>query len=158
MNKNVLKQIIIVTFSSTMLGCVSVQESASEDEPSFDSVRSDCIYEGTVRDYTVLDDMNLIVTATARRQYHIVLMRRAHELRSSWHIGLTSRTHMICAGSGSVVVDGGFGPEAVRIKAIRRLSAEEADTLLIQYGKKKPKVEQVPTPEPVEGAEIEELD
>ena len=153
-----LKQLIIVVLSSSLVACVSVQEAAPDAPAEYDSGRSDCIYEGTVRDYAVLDDMNLIVTATARRQYHIVLTRRAHGLRSSWHIGLTSPTSNICAGFGSVVVDNGFGPEAIRIRTIRRLTKEEADTLLIRYGKKEPEIEQIPTPEPVEGAEIEELD
>ena len=153
-----LKQVLILFCSSSLLACVSVQETGSDAPLVSESGRSDCIYEGTIRDYSILDDSNLIVTATARRQYHIVLTRRAFGLRSSWHIGFTSPTSNICSGFSSVVVDNGFGPEAIRIRSIRRLTADEAETLLIQYGKKKPEVEQIPTPEPVEGAEIEELD
>lgn len=153
-----LKQLFIIVFSSSILACATVEETGSDAPAVSESVRSDCIYEGTIRDYSILDDSNLIVTATGRRQYHIVLTRMAHGLRSSWQIGFTSPTSNICPGFSSVVVENGFGPEAIRILSIRRLTADEAETLLIQYGKKKPEVEQIPTPEPVEGAEIEELD
>jgi len=156
--KILFKQLLIIISSSSLVACASAPEAASEASEPVESSRSDCIYEGTIRDYTVLDDANLIVTATARRKYHIVLMRRAFGLRGSWHIGFTSPTNSICAGFSEVVVDDNMGPERIRIRSIRRLSADEADNLLIQYGKKKPEIEQTPTPEPVESAEVEELD
>jgi len=42
--------------------------------------------------------------------------------------------------------------------AIRELSPEEHEGLLIQYGKKEPEIEHTPPPQDVEGAEVEELD
>jgi hypothetical protein len=48
--------------------------------------------------------------------------------------------------------------ESIRIASIRELSPEDREDLLIQFGKKKPEIEQTPAPRPVEGAEVEELD
>jgi hypothetical protein len=115
------------------------------------------------RDYTVLDDANLIVTESARRRYHVQLQNRAIGLRSGWQIGFTSPSGRICAGFSEVLVDDNMGSPAsrldrYRIRAIRRLSPEEVDALLVRYGKKEPEIEQTPTPEPVKGAEVEELD
>jgi len=46
----------------------------------------------------------------------------------------------------------------IRIASIRELGQEDKDHLLIQYGRKKPEIEQTPAPQDVKGAEVEELD
>ena len=119
---------------------------------------SDCIFEGTIRDYRVLDESNLVVTASASRKYHIELSRRAYGLDSSWAIGFSSPGGSICAGFSEIVVDDSFGPEAIRINKIRRLSPDGYEDMLIRFGKKKPELEQPREPEEVKGAEVEELD
>jgi len=48
--------------------------------------------------------------------------------------------------------------ESIRIASIRELSPEDHEDLLIQFGKKKPEIEQTPAPREVKGAEVEELD
>ncbi len=48
--------------------------------------------------------------------------------------------------------------DSIRIASIRELSQEDHEYLLIQYGKKKPEIEQTPAPSDVKGAEVEELD
>jgi len=48
--------------------------------------------------------------------------------------------------------------ESIRILSIRELSQEDHESLLIQFGKKKPEIETTPGPREVEGAEVEELD
>lgn len=57
-----------------------------------------------------------------------------------------------------MVVDEAFGPEKIRIAAIRELTPEEHEDLLVRFGKKEPAVERTPPPKPVESAEVEELD
>lgn len=152
--KDSINQIFISLSLCGLSGCASTGEVDSTPRTGF----SDCIYEGTIRDYTVLDDANLLVTGSAKRKYHIALSRRAHGLRSTWQIGFASPTERICAGFSDIVVDDNAGLEKIRIRSIRRLTAEQADDLLVQYGRKKPEIEQTPTPQPVEGAEVEELD
>ena len=48
--------------------------------------------------------------------------------------------------------------DSIRISSIRELSPEDHEDILIQFGKKKPEIEQTPVPRDVEGAEVEELD
>ncbi len=114
--------------------------------------------ERTIRDYRVLDDKHLIVTATAKQKYHIELSRRAFGLDSTWGIGFKSRSSRICPGLAEVIVDDSMGPEAIRIQSIRALTDEEYEDLLVHFGKKQPDELQTPAPEDVKGAEVEELD
>ena len=48
--------------------------------------------------------------------------------------------------------------DSIRISSIRELSPEDHEDILIQFGKKKPEIEQTPVPRDVKGAEVEELD
>jgi hypothetical protein len=48
--------------------------------------------------------------------------------------------------------------DSIRITSIKELSSEEHESILIQFGKKKPEIEQTPVPREVKGAEVEELD
>ena len=156
--KIVIKQLVIFVFSFFILACAPPEETLDEPLHGSESRGRDCISQTSIRDYQVLDDSNLIITASVKRQYHVALARRAFGLRSKWAIGFTSRTGMICPMSGEVVLDDGIGQERISIRAIRRLSPEERDALLIRYGKKEPEIKQAPAKEKVESAEVEELD
>ena len=152
------KQILIIIISSSLLGCATGGGEPTEERSEARVGGSDCISQGSIRDYTVLDDANLIVTERPKRKYHVVLSRRAVGLRSSWRIAFSSHTGRICGGFGELVVDEGFGPAKIRIASIRRLSPEDEEDLLIRFGKKEPQQEQPRAPEETEGAEVEELD
>jgi hypothetical protein len=106
----------------------------------------------------VLDESNLIVEASGRRNYHVVLRRRAHGVRSSWKISFDSPTGRVCASFSEVVFYGQSDNGPIRITSIRELSPEDHEDLLIQYGKKEPEIEQTPVRREVKGAEVEELD
>jgi hypothetical protein len=153
-----LKQCIILLFSSLILACAGGGEAIEGSDTAAETRRSDCISSGTIRDYRVLDDANLIVTGSGKRTYHITLSRRAIGLRSSWKIGFRSTTGQICASFGELVVDDGMGPERIRIASIRQLTPDEHDALLVRFGKIEPEFEQPPAPASVESAEVEELD
>jgi hypothetical protein len=99
-----------------------------------------------------------VVTAQAKNKYHVTLSRRAVGLRSSWKIGFRSTSGRICGGFDEILVDDGFGPERIRIAAIRQLTPEEYDALLVRFGKREPAIEQTPATGEVESAEVEELD
>ncbi|MDX1480917.1 MAG: DUF6491 family protein [Woeseiaceae bacterium] len=156
--KHALKQLLIVSFSSLLVACAATETDPGEDNFVAERRGSDCISQSSVRDYRVLDEANLIVSAGARQKYHVVLARRAYGLRSTWQIGFRSTTGRICGGFDDLIVDGGFGPEPFRIHSIRRLTPEEEDELLVRFGKKEPSVKQAPATEDPESAEVEELD
>lgn len=153
-----LKHILIMVSLSSLVACASGGEGL-ETDPDSDVVRgTDCISQNSIRDYTVLDDANLIVSEGVKRKYHVVLFRRAHGLRSTWRIAFSSHSSRICSRFGEVIVDDGFVPQKIRISSIRQLSPEDEEELLIRFGKKEPEHEQPRQPEEVEGAEVEELD
>jgi hypothetical protein len=157
--KTMLKQIVIIVSSCFLLACATSQDAAESGADDVVSSGHDCISQSTIRDYQVLDDSNLIVTAGAKRKYHVELSRRAFGLRSNWQIGFKSPTGRACAGTGEVIVDDGFGRrESIRLSSVRLISADELDELLVRYGKKVPEFEQAAAEEEVNGAEVEELD
>ena len=153
-----LKHIITVIFSSVLLSCAGTDETADPGVSAAETGRADCILSGSIRDYRVLDDANLVVTAGAKRRYHVTLARRAIGLRSSSQIGFKSSTGSICAGFGELIVDDVMGLDRYRIQSIRQLTPEEYERLLVRFGEKEPEIEQTPAPEDIEGAEVEELD
>jgi len=152
------KQIFVMIISCSLIACAgaSTDENGSAEDDS--GQRRDCIFRSSIRGYKVLDDSNLIVDAGGRRTYHVVLVRRAHGLVSSRGIGFESPTGRVCAGFGEVHISGFNDSDKVRIDRIQALSPEEHEDLLIRYGKKKPETEQMPAPQEVKGADIEELD
>jgi len=158
LNKYPIKEILIALYLSTLAACAAGGETASEGDSSSSRSAADCISQGSIRDYTVLDDANLIVTEGVNRKYHMVLSRRAFGLRSSWRIGFNSPTGRICGGFGDIVVNDGNMPEKIRIDSIRRITPEEEEDLMIRFGKKEPEIEQPRQSEEVTGAEVEELD
>jgi len=159
MNYNSLKQLLIVISSSVLVACATHEESPDTAAYEGESRGRDCISQSTIRDYRVLDDSNLIVTASGRRKYHVTLTRRAFGLRSSWHIGFKSDIGRICDRSGELLVGDGMGmTDSIRVRSVRELDPDEVDDLLIRFGKKEPEFEQAPATEKVDGAEVEELD
>jgi len=152
--KNFFKQSLILLTSCALVGCAG----APVDGEQTSTRRSDCISQSSIRGYTVLDESNLIVEGSARRKYHVSLDRRAFGLKSTWAIGFKSSTNQVCARFSEMVFDGGFYNESIRIAAIRRLTPEEEEILLIDFGKKEPEIETTPAPIEFPGAEIEELD
>lgn len=146
--------------SSCALGACAASTDSYESAGDPVKVRgNDCIFQSSIRDYQVLDDKNLIVSAGSRGKYHVELSRRAFGLRSNWSIGFVTTGNTICSGSGELIVDDGFGrKETIRLSSVRKLTPDELEMLLVQFGKKVPEVEQTTEPEQVNGAEVEELD
>lgn len=151
------RHIVMTLFSSTLFACAVPSDPTAADYEEPLPRGSDCIFEGTVRDYRVLDDKNLVVTSTRKQKYHIRLSHAAFGLSSAWGIGFTSRTGQVCPGS-EIVVSDGFDPEAARIYSIRAIDETEYEHLLVRHGKKVPeKLETLPDDD-IDGAEVEELD
>ena len=154
-----LKQLIVVFLSSIALGCAASGDTYESAGDPVESGRNDCFLQSSIRDYQVLNDSNLIVTGSANRTYHVELISRAYGLRSSWSIGFRSSTGLICSGGATLIINDGFGAQdsSVRIRAVRQVTPDERDALLIRFGKKKPEEQQAPVEEDLEGAEVEEL-
>lgn len=126
-------------------------------QPDLSDRGSDCILIPTIRDYTPLDDTNLLIWGPAKRGYYVTLFRPAFELRSSFRMGFSSRDDQLCPFGGDGIVVGSLAREEIGIRAISRVSEEQADQLLIRYGRKEPAEQQAPAPRDVKGAEVEEL-
>ncbi|MEL7186159.1 MAG: DUF6491 family protein [Pseudomonadota bacterium] len=154
-----MKQILTLLTSCVLVACAGASGVADGDSGDTRAGRGDCIFESTVRGYTVLDEQNLIIDSSGRRKYHMVLQRRAWGLNSAWGIAFKSTTNNVCAGFDEVVFrNHGDRVESIRIQSIRALSDEDHEDLLIQWGKKEPEIKQNPEPREVKGAEVEELD
>lgn len=157
-NKMLLKQVLILFSSSILLACASGSDVDDTGSDGDEGRRADCIFGPSIRGYQVLDDSNLIVEGSGRRNYHVVLYRQAFGLSSSWALEFESPTGRICGGFSEVTYDGTLQRESIRIRSIRELTDEDREDLLIQFGKKKPEIEQTPAQREVGGAEVEELD
>lgn len=158
MIKKIIKQILMVVFSGVLVACGTATEPSLGDPEPAEVRGSDCISQMSVRDYSVLDDTNLIVTGAGSRKYHVMLYRSAFDLRSTWRVGFRSPTGQICPGFSDLVVSDGIGTEHIKIRSIRALTPQEHEELLVRFGKKQPEHTQASEPEEVEGAEVEELD
>lgn len=159
MKQSLIKQLFILLTLSGLVACAAPGEPQNEASLGAERRGSDCISQSSIRDYQVLDDSNLIVTASVKRKYHVKLSRRAFGLRSTWKIAFSSPTGRICGGSSDLVYDDGMRVyEQIRIDSVRELSPEETDDLLIRFGKKEAEIKQAPATEDVDGAEVEELD
>ena len=156
--KNILKQIVIV-ISLCNLSLINTAIGGDLDADfDIDTRGSDCISIRTIRDYTALDDRNLLIWASAKRPYFVRLSAPSWGLKTSFQLGTVSRDDRLCPYGGDALVFGSAGRDTARIASIRRISPEEADWLQVRFGKKDPAEEQAPAPEPLESAEVEELD
>ncbi len=153
-----IKQIVILITSSALVACAASVDTPEGEQSDVSDGRPDCIFRSSIRGYSVLDESNLIIEASSRRNYHMSLRRRAHGIEFSRGIDFDSPTGRVCAAFSQVIFIGGSGGGKYRIDSIRELSEEEHEHLLIQYGKKEPEIEQTPVPREVKGAEVEELD
>lgn len=153
-----MKQILIVLILGLLSACASTDRPERTADSEVEYRGSDCILIRTIRDYSLLDERNLLVWGPGKRAYYVTLFRPAYELRSSIRIGFSSRDDQLCPYGGDGIVVGTFNREKVGIQAISRVTKEEAEQLLVRYGRKEPTEQQAPEPEEeVEGAEVEEL-
>jgi Family of unknown function (DUF6491) len=155
--KSVVLQFVTILVLGIVAGCATPGEPDSRSSGDVDFRGSDCILISTIRDYTPLDDSNLLIYGPGKRAYFVTLVHSTFELRSSFRLQFSSRDGQLCPYGGDEIVVGSFGHEAVGIRAISRVTEEQAEQLLIRYGRKEPAEQQAPAPEDVKGAEVEEL-
>lgn len=158
MVKDALKHTVMLATLCFTVSCASSGGTEKAAERDIDYHGSDCILIRTIRDYSLLDDRNLLIWGPAKRAYYVTLFRPSFELRSSFQLGFESRDDRLCPYGGDGIVAGGsLSHETIGIQSISRVSEEQAERLLIRYGRKEPAEQQAPPPKDVKGAEVEEL-
>lgn len=153
-----MKQVLIALLLVLTLTSVHAEETRANQIVAIDRNGSDCIWIRTVRDYTTLDDQNLLVRGSGKRTYLVTLLYPSFELRSSMGLGFSSRDDQLCPYGGDGVILDGLSPEIVRIRSISEVSSDQAEQLMVQFGRREPKEQKTAAPETVKGAEVEELD
>jgi hypothetical protein len=122
----------------TVAGCASTG-GGDESQANLDSDGrrgSDCILSRTIRDFSTLDNRNLILDVAGSRAYHVVLAMPSFSLESEFSIGLVDRDGdgRICPfGRDRILIDGPLA-EQVSIRSIERISEEEIEALRVQFG------------------------
>ena len=157
MQKNFIKHYFIMIISCYLLSsCASVEEQ-NDLGRDIEYAGSDCISIRTIRDYTPLDDRSLIVEGLGKRSYFVTLQMSSFDLRSSHQMRFLSRDEYLCPYGGDSIVFGTFSDHGVGIRSISKVTEEQAEDLLIRYGKKDPGEEQNLEPKEIEGAKVDEL-
>ena len=153
-----IKQRYIVFFSGLILSACAATESESDLGNDMEYQGSDCISIRTIRDYEPLDSRNLLMTAGGNRSYFVTLASPAHQLRSAFRLGFSSRDEWLCPYGGDRITFGGFSDFGYSIRSISRVTEEQVEDLLIRYGKM-PADEQPGSgpPADLKGADVEEL-
>lgn len=158
MNKPLLFQCII---SGLLCVLLTLSSHADEDSDASDDLNyngSDCIWIRSIRDYTPLDDKTLLIWGGTRKPYYVRLVFPARDMSSAIGIGVDSRDDRLCPYGGDGLKFGRFDPIPVGIRSISKLTMEQADAILVRYGKQEGSEPTTPEPRDVEGAEVEELD
>jgi hypothetical protein len=157
MRKNLIKQLIAIVISCSLLNISAIAEEQDRLPNDLDLNGSDCIWIRTIRDYTPLSRDSLLIHVSGKRSYFVRLLTPGFGLKSSFQLGTRSRDEQLCPyGGDSIIFDSLPGGEA-RIRAISRVTPDQVEQLLIRYGKKEPGDTEDPTPPVMSGAEVEEL-
>ena len=154
--KSYYKQSFILFFLAFTLSSCATTETDSELGTDIEYNGSDCISIRTIRDYTPLDNRNLLIEGAGKRNYLVTLTMSSFELRSAFRMATQSRDDWLCPYGGDRLIFDGRTEGGISIRSISRLTAEQTDDLLIRYGKKEPPEQERPAPE-LGGAEVEEL-
>jgi hypothetical protein len=126
----------------TLAGCATGSaDDGSTARNSAGSPPSDCILGGNVRDYTPLDNRNLILYGTGNRPYHVVLATPAIDLEREFTIGVYDGDAgfggigQICPYGGDAIIIEGPITERIPIRSIERIDDVDVEALKVQFGK-----------------------
>jgi uncharacterized protein DUF6491 len=155
--KKLLLPWLMAVLSSSIGGAVRADNDDSEDLKDLDSIGSDCIWVRSIRDYTPLDDRTLLIWGGSNRPYFVRLTTPSWEMDTGIGLAVHSRDDRLCPYGGDGLVFGSFEPRPVPVRSIIRISKEQAEDILVRYGKRDSDEPQTPEPQEVEGAEVEEL-
>ena len=145
---------LVLAFTLTIAGCASTGGGAGSRASVGDDGRlsSDCILSRTIRDFSALDNSNLILDGPGSRAYHVVLATPSFSLESEYTIGLIDRDGdgRICPyGRDRVLIDGPL-TEQVSIRSIEQISEDQVEGLRVRFG-----LEEAATADSVTVTEVE---
>lgn len=158
MGKDIKKHIIIVILLSITLILFWTESRAGDEDSDLNYNGSDCIWIRSIRDYTPLDSKNLLVWGTGNRPYLVRLTSHAYGMRSAFGISVQSRDDQFCPYGGDGLIFDTTNPIPTTVRSISKLTKEQADQILVRYGKKEGSEPITPAPQEPKGAEVEELD
>jgi len=158
MIKSHLNHIVILLFLSVTLLVSARSEGKSDERQDVDYHGSDCIWIRSIRDYRPLDDQTLLIWAVSRKLYLVRLMQRSMDMRSTIGMSVISRDEQLCPYGGDRLKFGTLDSFPANVRSIARITTDQAEQLLVRYGKKSGSEPPPPAPREVEGAEVEELD
>jgi hypothetical protein len=127
-----------------------------EVENDIDYNGSDCIWIRSIRDYTPLDRRTLLIWGGSR-PYYVRLATPTREMEFGISVAVYSRDDRLCPYGGDGLIFSRFDGRPVTVRSISRISKEQAEDILVRYGKSKSAEPQTPAPKELEGAEVEEL-
>lgn len=96
---------------------------------------ADCLFNRGVRDFTALDNQNLILYGPGSRAYHVVLTRPSFDLQREYEIGIYDRDGRICPFGGDAVIVQGTFTERITIRSIEAITDADVDALKLRFGK-----------------------
>jgi len=155
--KSLLLPLVMVVFLSSTAGLVKAENDDSGDLRDLDFNGSDCIWVRSIRDYTPLDDRTLLIWGGSNRPYFVRLTTASWEMDTGIGLSVHSRDDRLCPYGGDGLIFGGFEPRPITVRSITRISKEQAEDILVRYGKRESDEPKAPAPKEVEGAEVEEL-
>ena len=156
--KVVYLSIVTLIISSNTISISRAEIDDSEAETDVDYNGSDCISIRSIRDYTPLDNRTLLIWGGASRPYFVRLNNATHEMRSGIAMKVVSRDDRLCPYGGDGLVFNSYETFPATVRSISRITKDQAEDIMVRYGKKDSGESQTPAPKEVEGAEVEELD
>ena len=115
-------------------GCAGTSgTSVSTDEPVFTRA-SDCIFNRGIRDFTALDNQNLLLYGPGGMPYHVTLTTPSLNLKGEFRIGIQDADGRICPFGGDAIVVNGVFREVIPIRSIEAIDKDQAEELKIQFG------------------------
>lgn len=148
--------LITLSLSALTLSCTPyVKPSDGESDVDFNG--SDCIWIRSIRDYSPLDSQSLLIWGGANRPYFVRLITPARDMRMSYEMVVDSRDDRLCPYGGDGLIFGSFDPLPAKVRSIDRITKDQANELLVRYGKRDADEQRTPEPKEVEGPDVQEL-
>ena len=154
--KTVILQLAMMLFLCSIVTLSKADNDEIETENDIDYNGSDCIWIRSIRDYTPLDRRTLLIWGGSR-PYYVRLATPAREMEFGMSVAVHSRDDRLCPYGGDGLIFSHFNGRPITVRSISRISKEQAEDILVRYGKSKSAEPQTPAPKELEGAEVEEL-
>lgn len=124
--------------SAAMSGC-AVTPSSDGTTASTTTNTSACIPNRGIRDYTSLDDQNLILYGIGRQAYHVILATPSMNLETEFSVGVldgggAGADGRICPFGGDAILIDGPIAERVPIRSIERIDDDQVEALRVEFG------------------------